>query len=211
MWSAGRRLTSWIMARSQPRDEIVPRGEKVLLRPKQTEDAWLDYQWRADPELARLDATYPLTTPFNDYRSYYLEEMKYPSPGSRRFAIETVDGLHIGNCMYYDLNPNKAEAELGILVGDRDYWSRGYGTEAVDLLVDFMFREMGLVRVYLKTLDWNHRAQKSFNKSGFVEYGKSDRRNWSFVLMEIMRKDWEERDPNNRVEREYPRSVFPQS
>ena len=187
------------------------KGGKVFLRDKSSKDAFRDYTWRTDPELARLDATYPPSTTFADFEAYYLDELQHPPSDSRRFGIETYDGLHIGNCMYYDLNPYKSEAELGILVGDKDYWNGGYGTEAVTLLLGYLFAEIGLTRVYLKTLDWNVRAQKSFQKCGFVEYRRNSRGIWDFVLMEIFRSDWETLSEGNQVSKKYQRSVFPQS
>ena len=79
------------------------------------------------------------------------------------------------------------------------------------LLLGYLFAEIGLTRVYLKTLDWNVRAQKSFQKCGFVEYRRNSRGVWDFVLMEIFRSDWETLSEGNRVSKKYQRSVFPQS
>lgn len=191
--------------------EFITNGEKVSLRDKSSEDAFRDYTWRIDPELARLDATYPPTTSFDEFEKYYLDELEHPPRDSRRFGIETHEGVHIGNCMYYDLNPYKSEAELGILVGDKEYWNGGFGTEAVTLLLDHLFKEIGLKRVYLKTLDWNIRAQKSFQKCGFVEYRRNSRGSWDFILMEIFQVDWEQKSGGNGISKEYRRSVFPQS
>jgi RimJ/RimL family protein N-acetyltransferase len=191
--------------------EFIMRGGKVSLRDKSSEDAFRDYTWRIDLELARLDATYPPTTSFGEFETYYLDELEHPSRDSRRFGIETHEGVHIGNCMYYDLNPYKSEAELGILVGDKEYWNGGFGTEAVTLLLDYLFREIGLKRVYLKTLDWNIRAQKSFQKCGFVEYRRNSRGAWDFILMEIFVEGWEKQSEGNRALKEYPRSAFPQA
>ena len=69
--------------------------------------------------------------------------------------------------MYYDLDSVNMQAELGIVIGDRDYWSNSYGYDAVTTLLDHMFREKNLKRVYLHTLEWNARAQRCFEKSGF--------------------------------------------
>ena len=77
-----------------------------------------------------------------------------------RFAVETLDGKHIGNCAYYGVNETKGEAELGIMIGDRDCWDKGYGADAVGTLLDYIFRRTNLKRIHLKTLDSNIRAQK---------------------------------------------------
>ncbi|MCH9009427.1 MAG: GNAT family N-acetyltransferase [Chloroflexi bacterium] len=166
------------------------KGEKVILREKRIEDAPEDYAWRVDEELARLDATRPLRMSYADFQRFSQEEMGYPSPRSKRLAIDTHDGTHIGNIMYYDIDLRRKESELGIMIGDRDYWGKGYGTDSVDSLLGHIFVNTEITRVYLHTLDWNERARKSFAKSGFKEVKKVRRSGMDFVLMEIWRSDW---------------------
>jgi len=167
-------------------------GTKIKLRNKRLADALDDYIWRADPELAQLDASPPLTITFPQYLAGYAFELRYPSPNRHPFAIETPDSKHIGNCVYYNINDADNEAELGIMIGDRDYWDKGYGTEAVTALVNHIFRHTSLNRIYLKTLDSNQRAQKCFQKCGFIPYGGLKKDGYSFTLMEFHRKQWQE-------------------
>jgi len=167
-------------------------GNKIKLREKKLADAINDYSWQTDPELAQLDAIPQLTMTFSRYLSNYASELRY-SPSTRHpFAVETLDGKHIGNCVYYDINNTKGEAELGIMIGNRDYWGKGYGSDAVTALVSYIFRQTNLKRIYLKTLDSNRRAQKCFQKCGFTPYGHLSKDGYSFTLMEMHRKQWEE-------------------
>jgi len=166
-------------------------GSKVILRDKRLADAQDDYAWQADAELVRLDAAPLLATTFSQYLSNYVSELHYPSSTRRRFAIETLDGKHIGNCTYYGINEAKGEAELGIMIGNRSCWDKGYGTDAVSTLLSYIFRRTDLKRIYLKTIDSNTRARKCFQKCGFTPYGHLVRDGFSFVLMEIHRKQWE--------------------
>ena len=165
-------------------------GARIVLRDKKFEDAENDYRWRSDPELARLDAAIPLTMSFERYLKLFEDQMKYPTPGSHHYSIETLDGLFIGNCMYYDMDTVNREAELGIVIGDRDYWSDGYGYDAVTTLLDHMFNARNLKRVYLHTLEWNGRAQKSFSKSGFNPVKPVRGMAHDFLLMDVLREDW---------------------
>ncbi len=165
-------------------------GARIVLRDKKFEDAENDYRWRSDPELARLDAAIPLTMSFERYLKLFEDQMKYPTPGSHHYSIETLDGLFIGNCMYYDMDTVNREAELGIVIGDRDYWNGGYGYDAVTTLLDHMFNARNLKRVYLHTLEWNGRAQKSFSKSGFNPVKPVRRMAHDFLLMDVLREDW---------------------
>ena len=167
------------------------RGEKVVLREKRPEDVPDDYAWRSDEELARLDATRPLSMSFQDFINYSEEEISYPSDRSKRLAIDTLDGKHIGNCMYYDINVRRGSTEMGVMIGDREYWGRGYGTDSVGTLLRHIFTTMSLNRVYLHTLEWNARARRSFAKAGFRELKKVHRNGMDFVLMEIWRTEWE--------------------
>ena len=165
-------------------------GGRIVLRDKRPDDAENDYRWRSDPELARLDAAIPLTMSFERYLKLFADQMKYPTPGSHHYSIETLEGQFIGNCMYYDLDTVNREAELGIVIGDRDYWSDGYGYDAVTTLLEHMFTARNLKRVYLHTLEWNGRALKSFSKCGFNTVRPVRRMAHDFILMDVLRDDW---------------------
>jgi len=168
-------------------------GSKIKLRDKRLGDALNDYTWRTDPELVRLDASPLLTTTFPRYLSDYTQELRYPSLIRHRFAVETLDGKHIGNCSYYNIDETKDEAELGIMIGNRDYWDKGYGADTITTLVNHIFHQTKLQRIYLKTLDSNSRAQKCFKKCDFTPCGHLGRDRFSFTLMEINRKQWQEK------------------
>ena len=174
--------------------ELELRGARITLRRKALSDAENDYIWRSDPEIARLDAAYPLTMNYDRYLKMFQDQLRYPTPGSLHFAIDVADGVSdgkfIGNCMYYDLDSVNMEAELGIVIGDRNYWSGAYGYDCVITLLEFMFNVRNLKRVYLHTLDWNERAQKCFAKCGFKQVRTVRRMGKDFYLMEVLRDDW---------------------
>jgi len=167
-------------------------GVRVILRDKKIEDSELDYRWRSDPELAKLDAAYPLTMNYDRYVKMFEDQLKYPTPGSHHYGIEVADSKFIGNCMYYDLDSVNKEAELGIVIGDRDYWSGSYGFDAVVTLLEHMFLVRDLKRVYLHTLEWNHSAQSCFSRCGFNPVRNVRRMGHDFILMEVLRTDWQE-------------------
>lgn len=173
------------------RRNIRIQGDLVVLRSKRMEDAEADYRWRIDPELAALDATRPITITLKEYSRYHRDDLQFPSPWSVRFAIETHDGYHIGNCMYYDIDTDSARAELGIMIGDRNYWSSGYGTDAVKTMLRYIFSKTHLNTIYLHTLSDNVRAQKAFSKSGFNPSGEIRKDGYNFQRMEITREEWE--------------------
>ena len=169
---------------------VVVQGRLVALRHKRIEDADDDYRWRVDPELAELDATVAMRLSLDDFRSRIAQELRYPTAWVKRFAIDTLDGVHVGNCMAYDLDTVTGEGEVGIMVGERAYWGQGYGTEALALLVDECFAMNSIRRLYLHTLEWNERARRAFAKIGFREVRSVRRAGKDFVRMELQRKDW---------------------
>jgi RimJ/RimL family protein N-acetyltransferase len=168
-------------------------GGKTRLRDKKFSDVRNDYRWQSDPELARLDAAPTLIMSFSLYLLDYAATMRQSGFHRYPLAIETLDGKHIGNCTCYDIDEKRGEAQLGIMIGNRDYWDKGYGTDALITMVDHVFRTTSLHRLYLKTLDWNFRAQKCFARCGFSTCGHLQRNGHEFILMEFNREDWEKR------------------
>ncbi|MFW0858631.1 MAG: GNAT family N-acetyltransferase [Dehalococcoidia bacterium] len=160
-------------------------GQKVILREKQLADAVNDYAWGCDTELMRLDAADPINMTFAEFLTRCAEGIK--NRKHRRFAIETIDGKHIGNCNCYNIDHFRKEAELGIIIGDCQYWGKGYGTDAVVTLVHHIFQDVGLRRISLHTLGSNVRAQRCFEKCGFVPCGRLVKRGYEFVKMELYR------------------------
>ena len=192
-----KRAFPWLRDKPEPDQDgaVVIRGDLVVIREKRIEDTPDDYSWRVDDELARLDATRPIRMSFEDFLRYSRDELVYTSSTSKRLAIDTHDGKHIGNCMYYDIDQRRKRTELGIMIGDRDYWDGGYGTNAVDSFLAHIFTTTPMELVYLHTLDWNQRARFSFAKSGFREIKQVRRSGLDFIYMEIARSEWEERQP----------------
>ena len=160
---------------------------RVTLRNKRAEDARDDYTWRSDPELVTFDAVPPLRMNWEDYQRVYAGEVRNPPGRQLSLCIEDETGVHIGNVMYYNLDEFAGQVELGIMIGRRDYWGRGYGTDAVRLMVDHIFASTSAHRIYLHTLTWNVRAQRSFGKAGFVPAGEVLRNGHNFVIMELWR------------------------
>jgi RimJ/RimL family protein N-acetyltransferase len=164
---------------------------RIKIRYKRISDARDDYAWQTDPELARLDAADPLTMTYQQFLSEFTFDLCYPSSNRHEFGVETPEGLHIGNCVYYNVNQTEAKTEMGIMIGNREYWNKGYGTETVNALIDYVFNHTNLERIYLTTLDWNQRAQKCFKKCGFLECGELVRDEHTFLMMAINRPEWQ--------------------
>lgn len=169
----------------------IAAGRRIRIRPKRLSDAKEDYIWQTDAELSKLDAAVTLNMSYQQYLSEYTFELCYPCANRHEFGVDTLDGQHIGNCVYYNVNQAERKAELGIMIGNRDYWNQGYGAEVVNTLLQHIFEKINLEKIYLTTLTWNIRAQKCFKKCGFSECGKVIRDGSTFLLMAIQREEWE--------------------
>jgi RimJ/RimL family protein N-acetyltransferase len=86
-------------------------------------------------------------------------------------TIETSDGAHIGNISLFDVNWKDRHAELGITIGDKDYWNQGYGSDAIRTMLRVAFDDMNLHRVFLRVHADNPRGIQCYQKVGFQEEG----------------------------------------
>lgn len=178
------------MRRSTILDALTPQepifGKKVRLRSKRLEDAATDFRWRTDIELCRLDASQPLTSSFQEYLRWHQEELYYITQGCH-FAIDTLNGEHIGNCSYFNFDDMKREAEMGIMIGEKTYWDQSYGTDAILTSLNYVFSHSPIETIHLKTLDWNYRAHRCFEKCGFTYSGTITSKEHFFLTMKIYR------------------------
>jgi RimJ/RimL family protein N-acetyltransferase len=172
---------------------------KVVLRPKQRTDVEDDYQWRMDPELARLDARPESRVTFEEFRRSFLDELEFPRPGWISLAID-VDGEHVGNMVAYDVVAGDS-CEIGIVIGPGERRHIGIGREAVTEFLRYAWDTLGLRKVYLHTLETNEPARRSFEACGFRPVARVQRQHW-MVRYEVRREWWLMEDAQAR----YPRS-----
>ncbi|MDQ3385988.1 MAG: GNAT family N-acetyltransferase [Actinomycetota bacterium] len=136
-----------------------------MLRPPNEDDVEVSYNWDRDPELAAWNGRTPLSVSLSAARRDYLARWK--EPGTKTFMIDA--GEPIGMATLY--NFRSEGCELGIKIGPRDLRGRGYASETVNLLVEYVFENLGLKRIRGSTLAHNVRMQRVFEKCGFVETG----------------------------------------
>lgn len=144
-------------------------GTLVNLRAPEVSDIERNQAWINDPEVTRyLNARYPISMAAEDVwiRAQAQAMLSYHTVF---FAIETKDGVHIGNTSFHEVRPEDRKARLGIMIGDKAYWSKGYGTDAIITVLRFAVDEMNLHRVDLTVDAENERAIACYVKCGFVE------------------------------------------
>lgn len=162
----------------------------MLLRHKRAADAPDDYRWRTDPEVTRYDGTAPLTISYADFLGLHAAELSYSDHRRQVFAIDTHDGLHIGNLMYYNADAGRGEAEIGVSIGEVAFRGQGYGTEALVVFVDYLWTARQFQRLVLHTYEWNERARASFVHAGFKPVARVVRGGAALIRMEARRDEW---------------------
>jgi len=171
-------------------------GRLVVLRPREASDVDRYHAWINDREVTRfLVMRYPV--------SHAAEEAWLAHRGSAPmgysnvgFAIDTPDGVHIGSIDFHHASPEDRAARLGIMIGDKAYWSKGYGTDAMLTLLRFGFEEMNLNRIDLTVDERNGRAITCYRKCGFVEEARLRQDRYAegayhdTLIMGILREEW---------------------
>jgi RimJ/RimL family protein N-acetyltransferase len=147
-------------------------GKLINLRAQEITDLDRLYAWINDREVTRyLNMRYPM--PYAAEEAWVRERASKPiSYGDVHLAIETKEGVHIGGISFHYAAPENRKARLGVTIGDKAYWSRGYGTDAMLTFLRFGFDEMNLNRIDLTVDAENARAIACYRKCGFVEEGR---------------------------------------
>lgn len=150
------------------------RGPRLVLRPyaagfNEAELRQL-YRWSRDPELLRLISGVPLDMPYPRFRTAFLDRLPERNSGTEQlYAILERPARLIGRAGLFAIGAQPGTAELGIAIGERDCWGRGYGREAIGLLADHAFGPLGLEQLRLYVFPENTRAQRAFAAAGFGE------------------------------------------
>ncbi len=171
-------------------------GKKVKLRGYKEEDIQPAYEYMNDTEVLQYlkpGIPYPMT--LQKEKAWYESQKELKE--MYNFAVETLDeGLYIGGCGINMLDWKNSIAGVGIFIGHKDYRGKGYGTDAMKVLISFIFEQMNINKVQLDVYSFNKRAIKSYRKNGFVEEGRlrqSMFRNGQYhdrVVMGILREEY---------------------
>ncbi len=145
------------------------------------------HRYFKDREIAGLNGASPIFLPLWLFRRVVTGEEK--SGDRLGFAIY-VDGAFCGSVEFYDLEPERGRAVLGVLIGEKTLWGKGYGTTALHLALGYLFDLGRFTLVTLQTLEHNQRARRSFEKLGFRFTGVLDAGRHRFAHYQLGRSDW---------------------
>jgi RimJ/RimL family protein N-acetyltransferase len=172
---------------------------RIRLRAPERSDIPRFVAWLNDPEVrAGLLVSLPLSTA--DEEGWFEAMLKRPLE-EHPMTIEARQGddwLPVGNCGFHNIDWRCRSAEVGIFIGEKSLWNRGYGTEVMRLLLKHGFNTLNLNRIALDVYESNPRAIRSYEKAGFVHEGR--RRQAMFkdgwyvdiLQMSVLHSEWQE-------------------
>ncbi len=171
-------------------------GEKIILRAMTREDLPLLCQYNNDVEVELAGGgDPPMPQSLERLQAEFDSQAGSGGRNGSSFAIE-ADGKLIGQCALFHFDDVAHTAEIGITIGDKAYWGKGYGSDAVSVLLDYAFRLRNLHKVYLTVNGNNPRAMRAYQKCGFVEEARWRNHVWSngeyidLVGMGILREEY---------------------
>jgi RimJ/RimL family protein N-acetyltransferase len=172
-------------------------GDLVRLRAYELDDLDRCWAWVNDEEVMRFVAVSALPISRASEEEWIRRVVMQTRPPEITYAIEVLDGgHHIGSVSLHKIGGPAHHAELGIMIGDKAYWNRGFGTDTVTTMVQFAFDELNLNRVSLTVDEDNGRGIACYRKCGFVEEGRlrQDRfrggRYFDTIVMGVLREEY---------------------
>jgi RimJ/RimL family protein N-acetyltransferase len=168
-------------------------GTHVYLRPLDRADAPAFVTWLNDPDVARFLRAYrPMTLSAEEA---FIDAIGKGEDMGLAIVLRDGDRL-IGGAGLHEIDQRCRRAQFGIVIGDREQWGKGYGTEVTRLMVGYAFETLNLNRVWLLVYEYNPRGVRSYEKVGFRREGVlrqdtfRDGRYWDTIVMGILREEW---------------------
>lgn len=156
-------------------------GERLYLAPVEPDDVELYCTWLNDLEVTRTLTMASIALGRTGEREF----LQNASSKHIYVIVAEPDDTPIGNCGLEDIDQLNGTCEIGIVIGDKDYWGKGYGPEAMELLIGYAFDYLNMRNVMLRVYSFNQRGIAAYRKLGFREIGR--RRN-------AIRREGEEHD-----------------
>ena len=173
-------------------------GERIRLRRDERVDLPKFVEWLNDPEVYRYLGAINLPFSMNNEEQWF-ENMLKRSREEQPFAIEIRERDEwqlVGNCGFFDINWSARSAEVGIFIGDKSCWNKGYGTEVIRLLLRIGFETLNLNRIFLRVDEANLGGIRAYEKAGFIHEGRFRQGTYQggeyrdMLLMSVLRSEW---------------------
>ena len=169
--------------------------ERIYLSPRNVEDVEIFTEWMNDFYVTDYTGRSYRTVTLEEEKDYLERVNKDKSTFS---IIDLETNTLIGTIGLHSVDNINRTATLGIFIGNRNYWSKGYGTEAIQLILDFGFNYLNLRNIDLALMEFNQRALKCYQKCGFKEIGRRRKskfingKYYDSILMDILAEEFTE-------------------
>lgn len=169
-------------------------GDRIYLSPRSTEDYEIFTEWMNDFETTDYVGRSGQIQSVSAEKDFLNEHANQRAA----FVIVTLDdNKMIGTVCLEEFNDIDRTATLGIFIGDKNYRSKGYGTEAIRLILEYGFKYLNLQNIKLDLMEFNERALKCYQKCGFKEYGRRRKckyingKYYDSISMDILAEEFE--------------------
>jgi RimJ/RimL family protein N-acetyltransferase len=179
-------------------------SELVRLAAPQPDDDEIFAEWSENDEYLRLMDTDP-AMPMNAAQ-FAKREKELDSPNSFLFRLRTVATDRLIGFVALEISWANRNAFLAIGIGDPEYWGKGYGSDALQLILRYAFDELSLYRVGLNVISNNERAIHTYEKAGFIregaqrEYCHRDGQRFDLVYFGILEPEWRQWQEQHKEE-----------
>ncbi|MFN8531274.1 MAG: GNAT family protein [Anaerolineae bacterium] len=174
---------------------IILSGERVILRHFTPDDLDIVLAGVNEPQSARLTGTH--ATFDRDQVAAYLQRNLTPEPDRAAFIFADIDTQRaIGEVVINELDSDNHSANIRIAIFDPADWGKGYGTDAMRLMVTYGFETLRLHRIELGVYDFNPRAIRAYEKAGFKHEGvRREALYWegeyhNMMIMSVLEQEW---------------------
>ena len=165
----------------------------IVMRPVEKEDDMNSQRWINDPEVnVNLNVFRPTTMSDQEEWRHNLLNKKQTDI----VLVIEVDGTPIGNMGIHDINMQNGTATTGAIIGEKEYWGKGYGSDAKMILLDYAFNTLNLRKIYSTVIAFNERSLKYSLKCGYKEEGRRKLHHykkgqyWDDIQLAVFKEDW---------------------
>jgi RimJ/RimL family protein N-acetyltransferase len=170
-------------------------GKLVRLRAYEKSDADALFRWFSDEEVTQWLG--PPAFRSRAHQEEFIELAQASSDDAKYFAIETLDGKLVGDCGLRFIDWKSRKAEFFITIGEKQFWGKGLGTDALRTVIRLAFDKMNLNRLWLSVLVDNPRAVRCYEKCGFVREGLMRQESYvdgkyrDVLMMALLREEYD--------------------
>ncbi|MGL4449687.1 MAG: GNAT family N-acetyltransferase [Sarcina sp.] len=173
-------------------------GSKIILRSYKKEDLKKALEYINDYKITKnlsLDAIFPVSLEAEE--EFIKRSCEKKIDMTYNFALESIEtGEYIGGCGINKTDLKNRNCTIGVFIGDQELWGQGYGTDAMEVLIHYIFNELNFEKIKLSVYSFNDRALKCYTNLGFIEEGRLKKeifregKYYDVILMAMFREDY---------------------